>query len=169
MLSTTIQGDVIVTGNISPASFTAPSSQFVGDTQVKTGAKISASKLQTRISKIIADNNSAVATSYRRTIWRVFGATCALQDFRIGIAGTAAVGAATVTVDLFKNGSTILTATVQITNALAQYGTVAASLAAGALTLVAGDVLEISITATAGGGTLPNGFFAALVGYEDPS
>jgi hypothetical protein len=160
---------MVVTGNFSSGSFTAPTIPFVGDAQVKPAAGISASKVQTRISKIIADNNSAAASSYRRTIWRVFGATCAVQSFRIGIAGTAAVGAATVTVDLLKNGVTILTATVVINNSVAQYGSVAASLAAGAASLVAGDVLDVAITAAAGGGTLPNGFFATLVAYEDPS
>jgi hypothetical protein len=77
--------------------------------------------------------------------------------------------AATVTVDLKVNGTSILTSVITIDNTVAAYGSVAATLAAGAATLVAGNVLTIVITATAGGGTLPTGFFCETVVWEDPS
>jgi hypothetical protein len=71
---------------------------------------------------------------------------------------TPAVGAATVTVDLKKNGTSVLTSVVTITNAQAAYARVAGAIATAAY--VAGDVFTVVVTATAGGGTLPQGLFA---------
>lgn len=77
----------------------------------------------------------------------------------------AAVGAATVTVDLKKNGSSILSAPINITSALA-----AGSVLSGTVTnniMADGDVLEVVTVATAGGGTLPNGVFARVDVFEN--
>lgn len=69
-----------------------------------------------------------------------------------------------MTVDLKKNGTSVLTSTVTIDHTVAAYTQVAASIATN--TYVAGDVFEVVVTATAGGGTLPQGLFVALITRE---
>ena len=77
-------------------------------------------------------------------------------DFSAGVLA-AAVGAATVTIDLKKNGTTILAGLLTIDNTLAintlKFNT------PSSLTLATNDVLTLVITAAAGGGTLPTGLF----------
>jgi hypothetical protein len=66
-----------------------------------------------------------------------------------------------VTVDLRKNGTTILTSVITISVAQAAYARVAGAIASAAY--IAGDVFELVVTATAGGGTLPQGLFVDTV------
>ncbi len=87
---------------------------------------------------------------------RQFGAGCV----------TACVGAAVVEFDLLKNGVTVLSARVQATSARA-----AREVMLGTLSVTkyaAGDVFEITIAATAGGGTLGKGVFCEAVFDENP-
>ena len=79
----------------------------------------------------------------------------------------AAVGAATVTIDLQKNGVSVLSAVINITSALAANVYIDASITT--TTYVADDVFKIVITATAGGGTLPTGLYVQLTTDENPS
>lgn len=167
-LPNTVPGDLTVGGNLSVRSM-SPIANSVNDASVQAGSKVNASKLQAGVRKGYFKPRTTVAATDTQMIYRVYGATAAVQSFVAGISGTAAVGAATVTFDLKKNNVSILTGVVTIDNTVAQYGSVAGVLAAGALTLVAGDVLEVVVTATAGGGTLPQGVFAEVVIYEDPS
>ena len=78
----------------------------------------------------------------------------------------ACVGAATITIQVKKNGTNILSASLVIDNANAAF---AFESAAGftSTALVANDVLEVDITAAAGGGTLGQGLFCELVTKED--
>jgi hypothetical protein len=71
-----------------------------------------------------------------------------------------------VTVDLRKNGTTVLSAVITLNNANTARVAVAGALSV--TTLVAGDVLEV-VTATAGGGTLATGVFAIVTVNEMPS
>jgi hypothetical protein len=87
----------------------------------------------------------------------VHGASATINSFKAGSV-TACVGAATITVDLKKNGTSVLSAPITLNSSSTAYvvqsGTVTTT------SLVAGDVLEVVVTATAGGGTLGNGVFA---------
>jgi hypothetical protein len=62
-------------------------------------------------------------------------------------------------VDLQKNGVSILSAPVTLNSSGTNYVSQAATISSAGL--VAGDVLEVVTVATAGGGTLPTGVFAA--------
>jgi hypothetical protein len=161
-----LNGDMVIVGNLSATTMT-PIANSVDENSLKSGVKLPASKLQAGTRKVYAQPNTS-ATSETRVLHRVYGATAAVVGFHAGVIG-AAVGAATVTVDLKVNGTSILTSVITIDNTVAAYGSVAAALAAGAASLVAGNVLTIVITATAGGGTLPTGFFCEAVVWEDPS
>jgi hypothetical protein len=161
-----LNGDMVIVGNFSASTMT-PVASSVNDASIQSGSKVAASKLQEGTRQRYSQPNTT-ATTETRVLHRIYGATAAVVGFHAGVIG-AAVGAATVTVDLKVNGTTILTSVVTVDNTVAAYGSVAATLAAGAATLVAGNVLTIVITATAGGGTLPTGFFCEAIVWEDPS
>jgi hypothetical protein len=91
------------------------------------------------------------------------GSIVAARASSIGVAA----GAATVVIDLKKNGTTILSGTITLDS-----GNTLRVLEAGALatpTYAAGDHFEAAITATAGGGTLPTGLLVELILDENPS
>lgn len=78
------------------------------------------------------------------------------------------VGAATVTIDFLKNGSSILAGGTPITlNSGA--GTTLQLPTLSATSAVQGDVIEANVTATAGGGTLPVGLAVNLTVEEYPN
>ena len=73
---------------------------------------------------------------------------------------TACIGDSTIEVDLLKNGVSVLSAAIEIDSGDADYAAVAGTVSSASV--VAGDVLEVAITVTAGTGTLGEGVFAAL-------
>lgn len=110
---------------------------------------------------------NTAATTETKVVHVCQGTSGTVRKFSAGSI-VVALTTATVTVDLRKNGTTILTAPITLNNANTARVAVNATLAsAGAAALVAGDVLEVVITATASGGTLPTGVFTALRVDED--
>lgn len=73
----------------------------------------------------------------------------------------AAIGDSEVTIDVLKNGVSILTAPKVIDNALTAYTTDVAGIASAPY--VEDDNFEIQVTVAAGTGTLPQGLFVELV------
>jgi hypothetical protein len=71
----------------------------------------------------------------------------------------------TCTVDLLKNGTTILSSTIGLASSdtarVAKTGTISNA------SLVAGDCLEVKVIATHNAGTLPQGVFAEIILNED--
>lgn len=109
---------------------------------------------------------NTAATSEVRTI-HVARAAGTVNDFRAGSIGIA-VGDSTVTVNLKKNGATILTGVVT----LDETGEVSRVSVAGTISdadYVAGDWFEIEFVATAGTGTLPTGVYAQALFDEAPA
>ncbi len=163
--STTFDGDVFVRGTIYSSAQTYPAGSIL-DAAIASGANIGAAKLQ--FQRKIIYVNAASATSATAETKVVFicnaAAGATVVSFRAGCA-VANIGAATVTVDLKKNGTTILSAPISLSSSQAAYAAVAAAFASTAL--VTDDVLEVVITATAGGGTLGKGLFAELIIKEN--
>ena len=156
MATTIIEGDVLIRGALAPESFTAPP-QSVSSDAVKTGANIDADKLESRVYASHAQPNTAATTETRSLfVARRPGTVNSV------IAGSIAkaVGDSTVTVDVKKNGTTILSAVITLDNAntarVGEAGTVNVS------AFVAGDWFEVVITATVGTGTLPTGVFVQM-------
>jgi hypothetical protein len=77
---------------------------------------------------------------------------------------TAAAGDSTVTVDIRKNGTTVLAGVITLDSANTAYVSEAGSLSAAGV--AANDVLTAVIAAAAGTGTLPTGVFAQVVVQE---
>lgn len=161
-MSNAFDGDLVVRGGLSAQSMTIPANA-VGNAQIPAGAGITYTKLQQLRQPSYAQPNTA-ATTETRMMLAVRGATATVVELAAG-AIVAAIGAATVTVDLKKNGVSILSGVLTLDNTTAAYVLKTATVLTP--NLVVGDVLTIVITATAGGGTLPTGFFVQIRVSED--
>jgi hypothetical protein len=159
----TTDGDVQIRGNLRCTTINLPALS-VGDGNVNGSDPITAPKLQHQYTRTVAQLNGTAATAERRVLHVAYGATGTVVAFRAGLT-VAAVGDATVTVDLYKNGVSILSATISLTSATAVNAKVAGALSG--TSYVTGDVFEAVIAVSAGTGTLPQGVFTDLVVRED--
>lgn len=150
--------DVTIRGTLAPSSITLPDGVITRSAQVLAGANISADKTEQRVFPSWHQPNSA-ATTETRTVF-VARRAGTLNEV---IAGSivAATGNATVTLDLKKNGTTMLTGVITLDSAntarIVESGTIS-----GAGTFVANDWLEVVIVATIGTGALPTGVYCQL-------
>jgi hypothetical protein len=158
-----VAGDEFVAGTLSANAMKIPAGTIT-DAAVAAGASIVATKIQHQYDITYAQPNTTASTE-TRVVHKVYGATATVVEFDAGLIAACTTGA-TVTVDLKKNGTSILSSVITIDHTIAALATVAAAIASASL--VTGDVLEEVITATAGGGTLGTGFFSNLVLREDP-
>lgn len=159
----TLNHDVYVNGNLGAKTFSPPAG-CIGNAAIAAGAGLAATKLQHQHEITYGQPGGAISFTERKVIHVIKGATGNVLNFRAGIR-TACVGAATITFDLQKNGSSILTAVITVDNTKTAYQLTEAAIATPAV--VQGDVLEAVIVATAGGGTLGDGGFCDLVLTED--
>jgi len=165
MALTELEGPVHVKGMLTAASVVLPAGT-VTDAMVNASAAIDADKLQHRHHVTWSNESATAAADGAWVVHVVRGTTASVVSFEAGCV-VACVGAATVDVDLLKNGASILTAAISIDSGDAAYAKVVGTIASAAL--VDGDVLEISVDETAGGGTVGKGVFASLALDEDPA
>lgn len=136
----------------------------VNDGAVETNAGISADKLERKTKETYAQGN-VTAVSDTRCIAIISGATGTITKFSAGSI-VANIGAATVTFDLKKNGTTVLSAVVTTDSGDSAYDLVDGTISSASV--LVDDVLTIVLVATAGGGTLATGVFAFVELDEDP-
>lgn len=157
--------DLVVAGTLYAQNMVIPAAS-VGDSQIPANAGIEASKLMHQHRAVYAQGSSSTtAAADTKVLFTVYGTSGTIIAFRAG-AVVPNVGAATCTVDLRKNGTTVLSAVITLNSSQT-----ARQLVSGAVTTTAvasGDVLEVVVTATAGGGTLAQGLFASLTVNELP-
>jgi hypothetical protein len=157
----TIQGALVLT-----AQTITPSDGSVTNASVANNAAIASTKLQQRRKAFYAKPSATAAAAETIPIARIYGATASLVALRVGSV-VACVGDSTVTIDLKKNGTSVLSATVQLDSANTARVTEAATInTTGA---VVDDLFELVVTVSAGTGTLATGIFAELVYDEDPA
>ncbi len=130
------------------------------DAMVNGAADIAASKLEHQHQISYAQESATDVADEARVLHAVYGTTGSVLAFECGVV-VAAAGAATVDVDLLKNGVSILTAAIEINNATVIYTPKAGTIDTAAV--VDGDVLEVSIDETIGGGTRPKGVWCSLI------
>ena len=159
----TINGDAYIAGDLSARTMSIPAGT-VDDEDVKAAADIAATKLEHQYQKVYAQESDTTAAAEDRVVHAVYGATGTVIAFEAG-AVAACTGDAMITVDLHKNGASILTEAIVLDSGDAAYALVAGSIDSAAL--VDGDVLEIVITVNAGTGTLGKGVFASVIIRED--
>jgi hypothetical protein len=147
MAQSVIQGDVLVTGNLSASSFNAPSNS-VSNSSVIAGAQIDYSKLvhEVSIPLCTVEGTAVVTSSYPVFIART---ATTLVAFNVAIV-TPPTTSDTITVDLrnhYGGGNTsLLSSVVTLNSATTTYTMVTGTLAS--TSILAGSVLEIVITAT---------------------
>lgn len=152
-----------VNGTITCAGLVAPASTIT-NSMIQAAAGIDATKVIHQHQKGLFQVHGSAATSERKVV-HVARAAGTLTEFVAGVV-VACIGAATVTVDLRKNGTTVLTGTILIDSTDAAYAINVGTLAS--TSYVAGDVYEVVTVATAGGGTLGQGLFAQATLRENP-
>lgn len=162
MASNKITGDLIVTGTLRPGGFVTPAAS-VGDAEAKSTDPFDVDKMLHQYNVAFAQNHGTAATAQRQVLHVAEGAGT-LVSFGAGIV-VACVGDSTITVNLYKNGSTILSAAVVIDNSNAVRAVEDATFSATPYS--AGDVFEVVVTVSAGTGTLGQGTFAKLVVAEN--
>lgn len=114
MSASRLDGDFHVAGNLSANTMTIPDGA-ISNAKVVASAGIVASKLQHQHRRGYGQPNTA-ATTETRSIAVIFGATGTLFDFRAGSIAKA-VGDSTVTVDLKKNGASVLNTIITLDTA----------------------------------------------------
>ena len=136
----------------------------IEDKHVSATADVSASKLEHQHRAIYSQESGTTAAADTRIIHVVHGTTGTLKAIKFGCV-TACLVDAVITIDLLKNGVSILDAAFEIDS-----GDIAYALVAGVIdteAVVITDVLEIEVTVAAGGGTLGEGLFGYVDMYED--
>lgn len=133
-----------------------------GDPQIGTLNPIDVPKLKHQYDQVYGQLHGVAAVSERKVI-HVARAAGVAQAIEAGVV-VAALGGATVTIDLRKNGTTILSSVITINNTHAAYQKVAGVISTSAYVL--GDVFELVTVATVGGGTLPQALFVDSIFRE---
>lgn len=135
---------------------------YVGGLVITGSTPLDAAKVNHEHVKTYAQPNTT-ATTERKTIHTCRGAGTILA-FRAGSV-VACIGAATISIRLKKNGTNIDTAALVLDSGNTAF---IFENAAGftSTAVAAGDVLEVDVTATAGGGTLGTGLFCELTTVE---
>lgn len=137
--------------------FTGPSGDITND-NVATSAGIDASKLDHHYRAVFAQNHGTIAVA-QRCVFHGSRGTGTITGFKAGLV-VACAGDSTISVDCYKNGTTILSAPISLDS-----GDAAFSEAAGTLSVTTcadGDVFEVVVTTTPGTGTLGQGVFSYL-------
>lgn len=160
----TIDGDLYVRGTLRTGLF-APPANSVGNTNITSADPIIASKLYRRLSPLVAQTKTSGASVAERRVCHVGYGAGNVVAIRAGVQ-QALVGGATTTIDLYKNGVSVLSATVVLDNTDTAYGLRSGTIASAPY--VAGDVFEVVITVAAGGGTLGQGLWVQPVFEEAP-
>jgi hypothetical protein len=150
-----ISSDLVVRGTLSATAMVIPSGSVTSNS-VQTSANISADKTESRIYASHAQPNSA-ATAETRTLF-VARRVGLIQHVYVGSIAKA-IGDSTVTVDVKKNGTSVLSSAVTLNSSNTARVAVAGTIDGTLDDLVAGDWVEVAITISAGTGTLPTGVF----------
>jgi len=157
-----LEGDFYFSGAVTGRSIT-PSDSSVTNAKVAADADIDATKLghQYKIVRDLCDHATAAAVK-RIIVDYVYGSSGTIVSGGV-VASVACVGDATITFDIKKNGSSILSATISLTSATAA-NTLKEPAGFSSTTVAAGDVISFEITAVnAGTGTLPKGVAGVLI------
>jgi hypothetical protein len=162
MATTSLPSDLNVQGRLTVQSIVLPAAT-VTNASVATDAAIAASKLGHRVFRGHAQNGTAASVTVPIHVATAAGTIVSLKAGVIG----AAVGAATVTVNLLKGNATVLGGVTTIDSSTAARTAIDGTITTPAY--VAGAFFELVITATAGGGTLPTGLIVEVAFDESPA
>ena len=149
----TFQGEMVVSGRVSPTTLDIPD-ETLDDDDFSAFAALVATKLQHRYQAKMSQA-LVIAAAETRTI-AIARANGNVTEFVAGSV-TPCTGDATITVELRTN--TVVVATITLDKTLAGRTIKVGTLVVGAAFLDAGDWLEVVITPAIGSGTLGSGLF----------
>lgn len=159
--------DIYIDGKLTVGSFVLPNGA-VTDSKVDSGAAIQATKLEHEHVQITETNGYNTNAATGQWLVHIARGPAVIQDFSV-FDRVAATVDATVTIDILKNGVSILSATYSLTASVTAYSVHSIMSSIASPNLVAGDVIEMKISAvSAGAGALPKGVAGVLTVYEDP-
>lgn len=164
-IALTLEGSLNLKGDLIMSSgglITLPLGS-VGDASVSASSPLGVDKTTHQINHIYTQKHGTAVASDPGSVIHIAGASGVVQSVKVAVR-TIPIGAATVTVDIKKNGTSIMTGVVTIDNANVAY-----TAETGAITTTAyvvGDFFEAVLVATAGGGTLPQGIGVEVVFRE---
>ena len=158
-----INDDIYVNGTLSAATLTIPTASLV-NSQVSPSADIDASKLEHQYAFTYAQESATLASDEARVIHAVYGVNGTIIGIDAGSV-VACTGTDKVEIDLLKDGVSVLTAKITLDSSNVAYTPEAGSI--DTATLEDGDVLEVSIDATAGDGVLAKGVYVTVIIRED--
>lgn len=156
-----IEEDLYFAGHTTFRSVTLPNNT-VANAQIAADAAIATTKMRHKHRKGRGQNGTAAAETVGAHV--VVGTTATVVAFQAGSI-TVCSGNATITIDLRKNGSSILAAPIVLDSTNTARVVEAASIASAGL--VAGDWLEVVVTVNPGTGTLGTGLYWELEVDED--
>lgn len=163
MPTSTVDGDLVVRGNVSGNGFNLPGNS-VGDTEHDSNRPLETNKTLHQYTPRLSQAHGTAAVAERRVV-HVARGVGSLLEVRLGLV-VACVGGATVTVDVLRNGTTVLSSAKVLDNTNAAFAVTTAGLASSPTNYSDGDVFEVSVTVAVGGGTLGQGLFVQLVCKE---
>lgn len=140
----------------------------VGDNQFDADDPLSTTNQRHQHRGRLTQAHGTAATDERRVVHvaRAAGTVTGVQAGAV----VAATGDSTVTVDVLKNGTTVLTGVITLDSGDAAYAEVSGTVVTtGAEDYAAGDVFEVVINATVGTGVLSQGVYADVVFDEGPA
>lgn len=145
-----------------------PPDESIGSDAISSSDPLVEGKTYHRQVAIHSQSSLTAAVDETKVFYKAYRAGTITQ-VQVGVTDQA-VGDSTVGVDVHKNGVSILSADITLTNADTDYSEQTAGLLGGVpVAFVAGDVFEAVIDATVGTGTLPKGVHIAMVVVEKPS
>jgi hypothetical protein len=149
-------GDTYVNGTLQAKTLIVPAGAIV-DSNVAAGANIDALKLRHVTVVTHRQKDGTAVVTQTELVGIIAGATGTILTFQACLTA-ACTGAGTVTVDLQKNGVSVLSAAISFSNADAANAVKAGTINTAAV--VQGDLLRVVVTATAGGGAVGQGLVA---------
>lgn len=159
-------GDVYVAGTLSANVIVLPNNVVKNANVAVGGSGLNIAYTKLTSQRVLTyEQPNTTTTTATVPLYVAQGATGAVLYVRAGNI-VKAVGAATVTVDVQKNGTTILSSVITLdstnTNRVVEAGTVSVP------AYSTGSWFDVIVTATAGGGTLPTGLYVDMGVAEDP-
>lgn len=157
--------DTHVQGALSASSFTPPAG-CIDNAAIEAAAGIDATKVIHQFAVSRVQGSTAAADTAPVHIANQAGTIVGFEIAAITPCSTGGGDDRTVTVDLKKNGTTVLTAPIVLNKTIAAYAVVSATLASDSY--AAGDVLSIVTTVGGSTGTLAAGVIAQAFLRENP-
>ena|SRR5581483_225961 len=164
MANPNVLGDTYVNGKLTMKSVTLPR-ECVGDGQIPAGADIDPLKLQHIHALTVQQPDGTAVVTRTQKVFVVAGASGQVLTCQASLT-TQCTGAGTVTVDLQVGGVSVLSAPISFGSGDAAGSVKSQPIATAPLTQ--GQVVQVVVTATPGGGAVGQGLVAVARLSETP-